>query len=296
MNIAVSYQQPAAPSTRSLMERALDPYILVGMPHLTPVGLSQTWLLKELGHRHWMMLALRLGMDDANFRTPDGREAYASICATSLEQIDGGLHIVRPNDVLEIVSSFCFLPRHRHSSRHRLKIGGRQIGEVELVSTFVARETEADNHSLARVETLALAAQHFGVSELSILASAMRKDAGARKGAGDESGCHIDQARFSPIPEQDFNGAGLLYFANFQRFIAEAIARSSLDIERFGRMEIFFFGNIQAGEDIVVRLQNASDADVLLADVIRSDRKIIATARIYRAGQKEDGPHATHLL
>ena len=27
------------------MERALDPHLLVGMPHLTPHGLSETWSL-----------------------------------------------------------------------------------------------------------------------------------------------------------------------------------------------------------------------------------------------------------
>ena len=49
------------------MARALEPHLLIGMPHLTPHGLSETWLMKELGHRHWLMLTRDLGMDNADF-------------------------------------------------------------------------------------------------------------------------------------------------------------------------------------------------------------------------------------
>ncbi|MGO8470307.1 hypothetical protein AB9F45_39245, partial [Rhizobium leguminosarum] len=62
------------PSARDLMERALDPHILLCMPHLNGNGLSETWLMKELGHRHWLMLACHLGIDNADFRTADGEE------------------------------------------------------------------------------------------------------------------------------------------------------------------------------------------------------------------------------
>ena len=57
---------PPEPSPRALMEQALFPHVLLGMPHLAPTGLSETWLMKELGHRHWLMLARHLGMENAS--------------------------------------------------------------------------------------------------------------------------------------------------------------------------------------------------------------------------------------
>jgi probable biosynthetic protein (TIGR04099 family) len=277
MNIAVSYPPTTVPSARILMERALEPYILLGMPHLTPLGVSENWLLKELGHRHWLMLALRLGLDNADFRTADGRAAYASICATSRQEHGAGLRTARPNDILELRSSITSLPRNRHSSSHTLKIAGQIACEVELVSTFVARETELDNHSLARIEPAAPLARHAGTSELVDRSSRMRKIASARENSRSENESCSYQARFSPSQSLDFNGAGLLYFANFQAFLERTIVRSRLDIGNFKRLESFFFGNIRAGEDITVRLRIPADNGPVSADIARDDGKIIAT-------------------
>jgi probable biosynthetic protein (TIGR04099 family) len=281
MNMAVPHLQAIVPTSRSLMERSLEPYTLLGMPHLTPFGLSETWLMKELGHRHWLMLAIHLGMENADFRTPDGREAYASICASSLGQIDEGLAIAKPNDILEIRSSFSFLARNQHSSLHRLHIGDRRICDVELVSTFVARQTEADNHTLARVEKPSPLVRQLETSELAGEAPAMRKAAAARQNLSADGKRGIFETRFSPRPNEDFNGAGLLYFANFQGFVAQAISQSKLEPRRVKRLEIFFFGNIRSGESISVCLQAPLDNGTLLADVVREDGKIIAMARCF---------------
>ncbi len=282
MNMALPHSQtmlatPRLPTSRSLMEQALAPFMLLGMPHLTPFGLSDTWLMKELGHRHWLMLALRLGMEDADFRTPDGREAYASICAISLEESDDGLNSARANDILEISSSLSMLQGQRHSSHHFMTIAGRPICTVELVSIFVARQSEADNHTLARVEQQEPLAFKAGRSELATRASAMRKDTAARQ--GEESSDYSLRLRFSPLPREDFNGAGLLYFANFRSFFTRAVAQSGIEPERFKRTETFFFGNIRAGEDILVGIRGPCDDHSVSADVLRDDGKIIAVAR-----------------
>jgi hypothetical protein len=113
------------PSRRALMERALEPHILLGMPQLTPFGLSETWLMKELGHRHWLMLASCMGMDDADFRTADGAETYAAICATSLTNAQ--LDRARPNQVLSIQSVLEPVSKTQVSSRHRLLVDGEAI-------------------------------------------------------------------------------------------------------------------------------------------------------------------------
>lgn len=260
------------------MERALEPDLLLGMPHLTPSGLSETWLMKELGHRHWLMLALRLGLNNADFRTADGREAYASICASSLEAHGDGLFAAKPNDIMAIRSSLAFLPRARHSSRHRLTIDGGLLCEVELISTFVARATEADNHSLARVDQALPWTEPLGTSQLASTASAMRKMAAVRQKSTDAEGLPTRGARFSPVLHQDFNGAGLLYFANFQAYFAQAMTRSQTVAARFRNRQIFFFGNVQPGQDVTIIRRQGEDERMILQDMVRQDGKIIATS------------------
>jgi len=112
MSVAFLNTSTKTSAKRALMERALDPHILLGMPHLNPFGLSETWLMKELGHRHWLMLAQQMDMEDADFRTSDGREAYAAICATSLMQ--ARLELARANDVLVVRSSMSQVSRTQH--------------------------------------------------------------------------------------------------------------------------------------------------------------------------------------
>ena len=46
--------------------------VVLGMPHLCMTGLSETWLLKECGHRHWLLLAEAAGLAAPDFRDPAG--------------------------------------------------------------------------------------------------------------------------------------------------------------------------------------------------------------------------------
>lgn len=276
MTIAILDPRAATPSVRTLMERALEPFVLLGMPHLTPRGLSETWLMKELGHRHWLMLAFRLGMDNADFRTPDGREAYASICASLLEERGEGLQMAGANDVLEIRSSFCFLSKSRHCSRHRMTIDGYPVCEVELVSTFVARRTENDNHSLARVDQRGCDIRTFATSRLADTASIIRRQASEASLNSGAQTSHFREFSFTPDPQHDFNGAGLLYFANFQAIFSRALSTLTAISKLPLRREVFFLGNLRPGEGVKVTLVKAEEEGVLSCRMARSDGKMIA--------------------
>lgn len=154
------------------MERALDPHILLGMPHLNGNGLSETWLMKELGHRHWLMLARHLGIDNADFRTADGEEAYAAICATSLA--DARFNVVQANNILTIHSRLSAVSKTQTSTRHELSVHGKSVGKVELISTFVHRRIKGNNHSIARVALREAQAQRFEFSPLAQNAADIR--------------------------------------------------------------------------------------------------------------------------
>lgn len=256
MNVAILDFHPPELSARELIDLALSPHILIGMPHLTPTGLSETWATKELGHRHWLMLARHLGMENADFRTPDGGEAYAAICATSLEHANFG--VVRANDALTIRSTLSPVSRTQVSTRHRLFARGGLIGEVELISTFVCRMREGDNYSITRVPLPGLAA----TTEDNALA---RRAAMLRAGTLETHfGLPANPAkalrgyRFEPDASQEFNGAGLFYFAEFQALADRAFGRWFPEISQITRREIFFSGNIRTGEAVRVELMGFS--------------------------------------
>jgi probable biosynthetic protein (TIGR04099 family) len=276
MNLAVLDFPSSEPSARDLMQRALEPHILIGMPHLTPHGLSQTWLMKELGHRHWLMLAEHLGMDNADFRTADGEEAYAAICATSLKE--ARFDKVRANNLLTIRSALAPVSRTQVSTSHRLSVQGAIVGEVELISTFVYRTRKGDNYSIARVPLPGPAHTGFAENLLAQTAAALRSgQLETHLGLPAKPAKALRGYRFEPDPSQEFNGAGLFYFAEFQALADRAFERwfpgNSAVISR---RDVFFSGNIRPGEALCIELMHlADDRKSSLCHLRREDGKTI---------------------
>jgi probable biosynthetic protein (TIGR04099 family) len=277
-------------STDSVLERALAPDILIGMPHLTPSGLSENWLLKELGHRHWLMLARSAGMDNADFRDREGREVYAAISALSMRGVN--LRQIRANDVLSISSAIRRLSRTQIWSRHELTIQQRTVGSVELLSTFVGRMREGDNHSITRVALDCLPDIDAGAtSRLGTLAAAIRSDSVSNHfGFSLDRSHHLAGKIVEPDETRDFNGAGLLYFSSFPS-IADSIIRTKFDpdamrLADFDR-DVFYAGNINIGEHLDVELVEARTVTERCAFHVRIRRRGGAIiARIFARGKR----------
>src|SRR5215470_1348336 len=133
----------------------LPDVIVLGMPHLSFGGLSETWLLKECGHRHWFQLAATAGLARPDFRDEAGEPIYAAFLAVSVR--DATLDAVQEHDELVITSELVRISRTQFTSTHRLSVRARPIAKVVMTSTFVKRAQKGRNHSIARVEVPSLA-------------------------------------------------------------------------------------------------------------------------------------------
>ncbi|TCK23507.1 putative biosynthetic protein (TIGR04099 family) [Ancylobacter aquaticus] len=268
MNLALppgTFLAPAVPVAEDRVQ--------LGMPQLCLGGLSETWLLKELGHRHWMALAAMAGRAVPDFHDADGAPVYAAFSALSVEDAD--FASLGANDWLTIRSDIRRISRTQCASRHDLTCGGRTVGTVHLVSAFVRRALGGGNHTVARValEGFPAPARAGGgrrEPELAARAAAFRAGRAtgdARLGfglsRGQEATLEID-----PCPAQDFNGAGFLYFTSFLAFIDRA--EWHFDGRRAPRAttrsrEVYFHGNIDPGERVVVRrLKSGREAGQLV--------------------------------
>ncbi len=175
--------------------------IILGMPHLAIGGISETWLLKELGHRHWQMLAKAAGRSVPDFQDSDGRAVYAAFNAVSLRNLD--LAAARENDPLEIASELMRLSRTQFRSFHRLFLGRDFIGSVELVSVFVKRTVTGRNRSIVRVDIPGLPPVAPGEDATRLVndAAAVRSDQwSAHMGFGARRGAPALPARDQPEP------------------------------------------------------------------------------------------------
>lgn len=227
--------------------------LCLGMPQLSACGLSEKWLLEELGHRHWMMLAEAAGMDLPDFRDEEGRPVYAAFCAVRLK--DARLELGRETGRLAICSSMRRVSRTQIASRHEIIVDERPGGVVEMVSVFVKR-TDTSNHSIARVVLTELMSVEIVPSEIAALAAAMRTRRLSSHLGFDlvDSVAEIAACEFEPCPAQDFNGAGFLYFSSFLAFVDRAEWQLDRSRAPLSMREAFYYGNIDPGEAIRVVL------------------------------------------
>jgi probable biosynthetic protein (TIGR04099 family) len=237
---------------------ALPDALVLGMPHLCMSGLSETWLIKECGHRHWFMLARAAGLPAPDFRSPSGDPIYAAFLAVSVR--DAAFDSVREHDRLVFASRLARISHTQFVSLHRCSVAGRSIGEIILTSAFVRRKHKSENRSVARIEVPGLPLLRPDPRAADCAAETATLRAGrwhTHLGFDRKAATVLDRFIIDPCPAQDFNGADFLYFASFQAFVDRAewaFFRPQAPFPVTRRRDIVYRGNIDPGERVVASL------------------------------------------
>ncbi|WP_455155101.1 Pnap_2097 family protein [Cupriavidus campinensis] len=231
-------------------------HYVAGMPQLSYTGLSENWLLKTCGDLHWQALAARAGQAVPEFRDADGNIAYAAFLAIRVR--DASLEALGEHAAFRIDTQLDRVAGARHLSRHVLVADGTRCVDVEMMSTFIRRERERDNRSVVRAafpqqDTQPDSAVAQSADALVTLAKRFRAGAwGEHLGIRQSLEPARHTAEYLPCPYADFNGADLLYFANFQSMVD----RAEWQWLRFGepptvaQRDLFFHGNVNVGESL----------------------------------------------
>ena len=296
---AEDIERPAA-MTPALIRAALGAHagdlaqpITIGMPHLSFGGLSENWLWKECGHRHWVTLAAKLGLPGPDFRDARGNRLYAAFTAIRLR--DGRLAQVREGDELTIASEVDRASHTQYVSSHVLHKGDVPIATVQMSSIFVRRTIEGSNRGVERATANATRIARINASsrgaDLIALAHQFRAERWKEHlGFARTAGTAFTSFTFRPCPQNDFNGADFLYFASFQSIVDRARWNTGPDREAMTpacHREIYYYANIDIGEHVKVvhcglkRTRNGSEPTAVARwdRIVReTDQKIIADA------------------
>ncbi|WP_425101947.1 Pnap_2097 family protein [Tropicibacter sp. S64] len=223
-----------------------DVRIPLGMAQLSPDGLSEQWVLRFCGDRHWALIAEALGQHEAVFQAPDGRPVYAAFCATSLRMPPSGPLLGK---TVHVRSTLYGLTDTRTGSRHRLSVDGTVIAELMMISTFVSHDKSGCNNRIHRNSVLGQMSLPPAGTELMALDGQARDTVRHLRGLDQTHAPEIHVER--PVPSLDFNAVGLLYFPTFSR-IAETAAWATGQAAPVRQRAVVHLGNINPGDTIRV--------------------------------------------
>lgn len=230
----------------------LEP-VTVGMPELCRVGLSETWLLKACGHRHWMGLADAFGLDRPRFANATGERLYPAFTLAALS--DCRLESVGEDSRLSFAVDLRRIGRTRFASDITITVAGTVIAKAHMQSAFVQRMVAGSNRSATR----ALVARPCRLLPPNIMADRPLRAEIWESVGGFRRTDRVELARMviDPSPHEDFNGADFLYFAAFQSMLDRAEwrwLRPVSPVLATRDRTIHYLGNAELGDRIVATM------------------------------------------
>lgn len=191
------------------------------MPQMALTGLSESWLMKEIGNCHWQMIGDDLGLKSNEIIDAFGNRLYATFVRITVES-NCSLKDFQENDWLDISGSIQQVNSMLYHSAINLTCGDKWI-KCLLATSFTSRGNDSDNTKLtkgvpreredSRINTIATMPEH-------ILEIIKYKKSKIRNMVLSHHSFELtEEAIYKQLyqlnPYTDINGVGLLYYAAY---------------------------------------------------------------------------------
>jgi probable biosynthetic protein (TIGR04098 family) len=273
----------------------------LNMPQLLWGGLSENWLLKELGDVHWEQITNELGTASDALVDSRGERLYASF--VRLFWSGDNINQFSENDQLELNSD---LSRYGSKMFFSQTVCSGESGKfnAHLMSVFSTRES-SDNKQLKRGD-LNTNINAKGIKQHRKLPAFAKEYLNNKAILFEEKGelktTEVLYRQVYPIDAyDDINGVGLLYFASYPKindkcernYIKDRYRLSSDWLEVAGTIsrDVHYYGNANPEEKLIYELNEMTRKKgivQLTSSLYRfSDRQLIA--RIFTKKALKDG-------
>ena len=279
---------------------------IVNMPQMALVGLSESWLFKEMGDCHWHMLCEDLGLKSNGIFDEFRNRLYATFIRIRYESTSSLKHY-QENDDIDVTGRIQRFGNSLYFGQVTLTSDEKVIS-CSLATTFSTRDSSCDNHKLTK--GVPTGSESNVVTKMSDMPKLVLDYIKLKKGSiqtvnlGNHSFTVTDEVLFEcPYtlnPYTDINGVGLLYFAaypmindycelgffNNERLSGKHWALSSSTVMR----DVFYFANCNIEDVITYQLNSyhliANNRVAMQSTLLReSDNTIMA--RIFTIKQVE---------
>lgn len=261
--------------------------LAIHLPQTDAVGLSENWLFKHCGEKHWEYLCAAMGIGGVNSEEmcdDEGRRLYPTFMAVRA-RYSAPLNSVRMDERFKTSVGISHYGRAFFHSTVTFKNIATRF-ELNMLTTFVARDKEGLNHLHQSLPASRLSYQAEPLGEPPALLSLSRQlrheevaeyEICGRRFSPVGRGLGLSEG-YDPSPYSDYNGAGLLYFAAYPT-ISDTIERRLIKRHQVAGVgpdwalrsstvarDVYYYRNLNLGEELIVTLKRFDrvGSDVLI--------------------------------
>ena len=259
----------------------------IRMPQMANSALSESWLLKYLGDKHWFLLSEGFNKKSSEFKDENGNRMYATFVRISFST--SPLISYKENEIINFNSKIEGFGNHTFISSIKGKSSACEI-YATLLTTFSTRANDNNNEisksnlDLITTRISQLSKTPIHLNDYRLLRKGLLEEISSSFGNFPITDNIIFSCEYEVNPYYDINGVGLLYFAAYPiisdscslKYFNDTKSISSQTVYR----DIFYFANCNPMDKIIFQLnfidQNENIIRTLTSLYRQSDNRLLA--------------------
>jgi len=261
--------------------------IEIGMPQMANSALSESWLLKYLGNKHWFLLSEGFNKKSSEFIDDSGNRLYATF--VRINYSTSALNNFKENESIQFNSKIEGFGSNTFISNINGNNSNKEI-KATLLTTFAIRANKNNNEiSKSNLDLFPntigqLSKTPILLNDYRLLRKELIDEIPSDFGVFPNTDNVIFTCEYDVNPYYDINGVGLLYYAAYPivsdscclKYFKDYKSNSYQTIYR----DIFYFANCNPTDKIIFQLnfidQKENKIRMLTSLYRQSDNKLLA--------------------
>jgi len=259
----------------------------IRMPQMANGALSESWLLKYLGDKHWFLLSDGFNKKSSEFKDEKGNRMYATFVRINFST--SPLISFKENEIINFNSKIEGFGNHTFISNIKGKSSNNAINAT-LLTTFSTRAN--DNNNEISKSNLDLIPTRIGqlsktpihLNDYRLLRKGLLEEITSIYGNFPITDNIIFSCEYEVNPYYDINGVGLLYFAAYPIVSDSCCLKYFKDNKSYSHQtifrDIFYFANCNQTDKIIFQLNFIDQKENIIRTLTslyrQSDNKLLA--------------------
>lgn len=259
----------------------------IRMPQMANGALSESWLLKYLGDKHWFLLSKGFNKKSSEFQDDNGNRLYTTF--VRINYSTSALNNFKENEIIKFNSKIEGFGSNTFISCINGKSSGNEINAT-LLTTFSIRVNDNNNEiNKGNVDLIPnrigqLSKTPIHLNDYRLLRKGLLDEIPSDFGVFPNTDNVVFTCEYYVNPYYDINGVGLLYFAAYPIVSDSCCLKYFKDYKSYSHQtiyrDIFYFANCNPNDKIIFQLNFIAQKENIIRTLTslyrQSDNKLLA--------------------